>query len=88
LKQEHERLTREIRGVSAALVAFGAAYKEGNGTSKLLAQARQRMAAAQRARWAKVRNGGGQKQDNETSVPKEEDNVRGCAKENCGSPKA
>ncbi len=62
LKKEHERLTREIRGVGAALTAFGAAYGNGASSPKISAAARGRMAAAQKARWAKVRNNAGQKQ--------------------------
>ncbi|HET6178640.1 MAG TPA: hypothetical protein VFE61_17055 [Candidatus Sulfotelmatobacter sp.] len=56
LKKEHDRLTREIKGVAAALAAFGAAYGKGTGTrSKISAAGRARIAAAQKARWAKVR---------------------------------
>ena len=56
LKKEHERLTREIKGVAAALAAFGAAYGKGSGTpSKISAAGRARIAAAQKARWAKVK---------------------------------
>jgi len=55
LKKEHDRLNREIRGVSAALAAFGAAY--GRPKRQLSAAARARIAAAQRARWAKVKSG-------------------------------
>jgi hypothetical protein len=55
LKKEHERLTREIHGISAALAAFGAAYGKSAPTRRLSAAARARISAAQRARWAKVR---------------------------------
>ncbi len=55
LRQEQERLTKELRGIGAALAAFGNAYGKGTGTRKVSATARARMAAAQRARWAKVR---------------------------------
>ena len=55
LKKEHERLTREINGVSAALQAFGAAYGKRTGTRRILAAGRARIAAAQRTRWAKTR---------------------------------
>jgi hypothetical protein len=48
-------LTRELRGIGAALAAFGTAYGKGKGTRKLSASGRARIAAAQRARWAKVR---------------------------------
>jgi hypothetical protein len=55
LKKEHDRLTREIRGVSAALAAFGAAYARPK--RQLSVAAKARIAAAQRARWAKVKSG-------------------------------
>ena len=55
LKKEQDRLTKELRGIGAALAAFGSAYGNGTGTRKVTASARARMAAAQRARWAKVR---------------------------------
>lgn len=53
LKKEHERLTKQIQGVSAALAAFGATYTSGSGTRRISAAGRARIAAAQRARWAK-----------------------------------
>ncbi len=55
LKKEHERLTKQIQGVSAALAAFGATYTRGSVTRKLSVAGRARIAAAQRARWAKVK---------------------------------
>jgi len=55
LKIEQVRLTTELRGIAAALAAFGHTYAEGTGTRKLSAAARARIAAAQRARWAKFR---------------------------------
>jgi hypothetical protein len=62
LKKEHERLTKEIRGITAALAAFGATYGKGTGTRRLSGAARARISAAQKARWAKVRgNSGSQK---------------------------
>jgi hypothetical protein len=54
LKQERDRLTKQVEGISAALAAFGAAYTNGAGTrGKMSAAGRARIAAAQRARWAK-----------------------------------
>jgi hypothetical protein len=56
LKREHDRLSKEIRAIGAALSAFGTAY--GNGTARrgtMSAAGRARIAAAQRARWAKVK---------------------------------
>ncbi len=55
LKKEQERLTKELRGIGAALAAFGNAYGNGTGTRKVSATSRARMAAAQKARWARVR---------------------------------
>jgi len=59
LKKEQDRLTRELRGIGAALAAFGHAYGKGTGTRRLSASARARLGAAQRARWAKVRENAG-----------------------------
>jgi hypothetical protein len=56
LKKEQDRLTKELRGIGAALAAFGKTYGKQTGTrGRLSAAARARIAAAQRARWAKVR---------------------------------
>jgi len=55
LKKEHDRLTKEVKAVAAALLAFGAAYGKQNGTRRgISAAGRARIGAAQRARWAKV----------------------------------
>lgn len=63
LKKEHDRLTREIKGIAAALAAFGTAYGKRTGTrGKISAAGRARIAAAQRARWAKVRAKSGTRQ--------------------------
>jgi hypothetical protein len=60
LKKEQDRLTKELRGIGAALAAFGKAYGKQTGTrGRLSAAARARIAAAQRARWAKVRENKG-----------------------------
>ena len=55
LKKEQDRLAKELRGIGAALAAFGKTYGKGTRTRKLSASARARIAAAQRKRWAKVR---------------------------------
>jgi hypothetical protein len=60
LKKEHERLTRELKGISAALAAFGTTYGKGTGAHRMSAAGRARIAAAQRARWAKARSNGSQ----------------------------
>jgi hypothetical protein len=70
LKKEHERLMREIRGVSAALAAFGAAYGKQNGARGTMSAARRaKISAAQKARWAKAKASGGRDQ-NIVSMPK------------------
>ena len=55
LKKERDRLTSELKGITAALAAFGAAYRGGASRRHLSAAGRARIAAAQRARWAKAR---------------------------------
>jgi len=55
LKKERDRLTKDLHGISAALAAFGNTFGKGTGTRTLSAEARARIAAAQRKRWAKVR---------------------------------
>jgi hypothetical protein len=56
LDREKDRLTGQLRGVSQALVAFGKTYSERRPTKRLSAAARAKIAAAQRARWAKARH--------------------------------
>jgi hypothetical protein len=59
LKKEHDRLSKEVKAIGAALSAFGAAYRNGTARrGRMSAAGRARIAAAQRARWAKVRAGG------------------------------
>jgi len=60
LKKEQDRLTKELHAISAALAAFGKTYAGGTRTTRLSASARARIAAAQRARWAKVRESAGE----------------------------
>ena len=62
LQRERTRLQDELHRVTAALTAFGQVYLEGRGsraTSRkkrtLSAAGRRRIAAAQKARWARVR---------------------------------
>ncbi len=59
LEKEQDRLTQELHRIGAALAAFGKAYGKGAATRKLSPSARARIAAAQRARWAKVRANAG-----------------------------
>lgn len=60
LKKEHDRLSKEMNAIRAALSAFGAAYGKGTGRRGTISVAgRARIAAAQKARWAKVKAGSG-----------------------------
>lgn len=69
LKTEHARLTKQIEGISAALAAFGATHANGKRPQrKISAAGLARIAAAQRARWAKVRAGNGKQKV--AAVPK------------------
>jgi hypothetical protein len=64
LKNERDRLAKELQGISAALAAFGATYAKGtNGARRLSAAGRARIAAAQKARWAKLRKERGPKKN-------------------------
>jgi hypothetical protein len=56
LQKERMRLEGELRRVSAALTAFGKVYMKGTRRTRTISAAgRKRIAAAQRARWARVR---------------------------------
>jgi 16S rRNA G1207 methylase RsmC len=63
LQQERARLEDELHRVTAALTTFGKVYLQGNKRGSALTApkrvisvaGRKRIAAAQRARWAKVR---------------------------------
>jgi hypothetical protein len=55
LQKERKRLEDELERVSAALSAFGKVYMKK--TRRISAAGRKRIAAAQRARWAKIRAG-------------------------------
>jgi hypothetical protein len=65
LQQERKRLENELNGVTAALSTFGKVFMKGSKRKSTLirtkrtisAAGRKRIAAAQRARWAKVRAG-------------------------------
>jgi hypothetical protein len=61
LQLERTRLADELRRVTAALTAFGKVYVNGPAVARkkrtISAAGRKRIAAAQRARWAKVRTG-------------------------------
>ena len=58
LRNERDRVERQLSGLNAALSAFAGVYAGAKPTHKrrkLSAKARAKIAAAQRARWAKVR---------------------------------
>jgi hypothetical protein len=56
LKKERDRVERQLTGLNAALTAFAGVYGGStSGKRQISAAARKRIAAAQRARWAKVR---------------------------------
>jgi hypothetical protein len=58
LKKERDRVRKQLLGLEAALAAFASAYSGSKPTRKrrkLSAKSRAKIAAAQRARWAKVR---------------------------------
>jgi len=64
LDRERIRLQTELSKVSAALTAFGRVYLDGTKSGKvrgkrhtISAAGRKRIAAAQRARWARVKKG-------------------------------
>ena len=56
LKRERDRVQHQLSGVNAALAAFANVYSTGTKPRrKLSARGRARIAAAQRARWARVK---------------------------------
>src|ERR1700738_4557527 len=57
LKKERGLVQRQLSGLNAALAAFAGVYRSNSETRprrKMSAKARARIAAAQRARWARV----------------------------------
>jgi len=55
LKKERERAAREVAQLDAALAALNGVAGRRGGTRTLSVSARERIAAAQRARWARVK---------------------------------
>jgi hypothetical protein len=58
LKKERDRVQKQLSGLNAALSAFAGVYtstKPSRKRRKLSAKARAKIAAAQRARWAKLK---------------------------------
>jgi hypothetical protein len=69
LKKERDRLTNQLQGISAALATFGSTYASGNSARrKISAEGKARIAAAQRMRWAKVKEKNGKQ--NVVAMPK------------------
>jgi hypothetical protein len=62
LKTEHDRLSKQMHGIAAALSAFGAAFGKAKATTvrrKISDAGRARIADAQRRRWAKLKGSSG-----------------------------
>jgi hypothetical protein len=59
LKRERDRVERQLRGLNPAVSAFAGVYGGGQTKKrrKMSARSRAKIAAAQRARWAKFRRG-------------------------------
>jgi Skp family chaperone for outer membrane proteins len=55
LKNERERIEKQLTGLNAALTAFGGTYNRNGKTRQISVAGKKRIAAAQRARWAKTR---------------------------------
>jgi hypothetical protein len=58
LKQERDRVEKQLTGLNAALMAFAGVYRGSTPTRKrrkMSATSRAKIAAAQRRRWAKFR---------------------------------
>ena len=70
LRKERDRAARVVERLDAALAALnGGSYRSTATRRTISAAGRARIAAAQRARWAKVRGNTGQK-ENVVSMPK------------------
>jgi hypothetical protein len=58
LRQERDRVAKQLSGLNAALTAFAGVYggdEQGRKRRKMSVAARKKIAAAQRRRWAKFR---------------------------------
>jgi hypothetical protein len=53
LKAERDKVARHLNGLNAALAAFSGTYTRASKRHKMSAASRRKIAAAQRARWAK-----------------------------------
>jgi hypothetical protein len=56
LKTERDRVLKQLSGVNAALTAFAGVHSGNNGKRQISAAGKKRIAAAQRARWAKIKD--------------------------------
>jgi hypothetical protein len=73
LKKERDQAATTVKRLNAALAALdGTSVRKAGGGNRLSKAARARIAAAQRARWAKVRRNGGHaaQKANVVSMPK------------------
>jgi hypothetical protein len=56
LKKERDRVQKQLKGLDAALTAFATMYRMPKRARRVMSiAARKKVAAAQRARWAKIR---------------------------------
>jgi hypothetical protein len=80
LKKERDQAANVIESLDAALAALtGGTRGKVRGTRHISAAGRARIAAAQRARWAKTRANGGQKQ-NVVRMPKKKKTMSATAR--------
>jgi hypothetical protein len=88
LKKERERAAKEVKQIDAALAALnGTVRGKQAGTRKMSAAGRARIVAAQRARWAKMRRKGGQRQ-NVVSIRKKRTMSAGARKKIAAAQRA
>lgn len=60
LKKERDRVEKQLKGLDAALTAFATMYRMPKRARRVMSlAARKKIAAAQRARWAKFRKSKG-----------------------------
>jgi hypothetical protein len=83
LKEEHDRLSRQLQGISAALSAFGAAYGKGTGAGTMSAAGRARISAAQKERWAKREGERREVGENRSDAQKADDVSRRQTEDRC-----
>lgn len=80
LKKERDRAANVVESLDAALAALtGGARGKVRGTRHISAAGKARIAVAQRARWAKARANGGQKQ-NVVRMPKKKKTMSATAR--------